>query len=53
MATRKNFPGRLEKRKTDAKVRQDASDKLSIEQKLAKATPGSKVYNKYAAKTQK
>lgn len=53
MASRKNFQSRVEKRQAEAKVRQETSDKLSLEQKLAKATPGSKVYNKYLARTQK
>ena len=53
MAGRTNFPNRVEKRKTDAKTRQEASDKLTLEQKLAKATPGSREYTKLQAKAQK
>lgn len=53
MASRPNFPQRVEKRRAEAKVRREAYDKLSVEQKLAKATPGSKEYNKLVAKSQK
>jgi hypothetical protein len=53
MATRTNFPGRSEKRKASAKLRQEASDKLTVEQKLAKAKPGSKEYGKLLLKVQK
>lgn len=53
MATRTNFPHRIEKRRAEAKVRQEASDKLTVEQKLAKATPGSKQYEKLLNKVQK
>lgn len=51
MAGKSNFPNRVEKRRTDAKVRQDKSDKLTIEQKLAKATVGSKEHNKLLSKS--
>ena len=53
MASRANFPGRVEKRKASAKARQEASDKLTNEQKLAKATVGSREYNRLVAKSQK
>lgn len=53
MASRKNFPGNKEKRQASAKLRQEASDKLTVEQRLAKATPGSKEYTRLQAKSQK
>jgi hypothetical protein len=53
MAGRKNFPKRIEGRLLSAKARQEASDKLTVEQKLEKATPGSREYNRLLAKTQK
>ena len=53
MATRINFPQRIEKRQAEAKVRQEASDKRTLEQRLAKATPGSKEHAKLLKKTQK
>lgn len=53
MAGRHNFPNRIEKRKASAKTRQEASDKLTVEQKLAKATPGGREYNRLMTKTQK
>lgn len=53
MATRKNFPDRKEKRQAEAKVRQDKSNKLTVEQKLAKATPGSQEFVRLQAKAQK
>ena len=53
MATRSNFPGRVEKRRASAKIRQEASDKLTVDQKLAKATPGSQEYNRLLKKVQK
>ena len=53
MATRTNFPNRVEKRKVEARGRQEASDKLTVEQKLKKATPGSKEYGRLVAKSQK
>jgi len=53
MATRMNFPKRVEARKASAKLRQEASDKLTVEQKLAKAVVGSKEYNRLLAKSQK
>ena len=42
MATRTNFPDRIKKRQDEAKVRQEASDKLTLDQKIAKANPGSR-----------
>ena len=36
MASRPNFPQRIEKRKAEAKERQEAHDKLTHEQKLKK-----------------
>lgn len=53
MATRTNFPSRIEKRKETAKARQEASDKLTVEQKLANARPGSKEHSKLLAKSEK
>ena len=53
MATRKNFTGRIEKRKASATARQEASDKLTTEQKLAKAVAGSKEFKKLTARLQK
>jgi hypothetical protein len=53
MAGRSNFPNRVEKRRASANLRQEASDKLTLDQKLAKATPGSREYAKLLAKTQK
>ena len=53
MASRKNFTQRVEKRQAQAKVRQEAYDKLTLEQKLEKGTPGSKQQNKLLAKVQK
>lgn len=52
MASRTNFPNRVEARKESAKLRQEASDKLSVDQKLAKATLGSREHNKLLAKKQ-
>jgi hypothetical protein len=52
MASRVNFPNRIEARRTSAKLRQEASNKLSLDQRLAKATPGSREYNKLLAKRQ-
>lgn len=46
MATRQNFPNRIEKRQSEAKARQAVSDKLTVDQKLAKATLGSKEHTK-------
>lgn len=46
MAGRPNFPNRVEKRCADAKLRQEASDKLTLDQKLAKATPGSREHTR-------
>jgi hypothetical protein len=53
MASRANFPGRIEKRKASAKARQESSDKLTNEQRLAKATVGSREYHRLVARTQK
>jgi len=50
MARRYNFPNRKEARKASAQTRQEASDKLTTEQKLAKATPGSREYNRLLTK---
>lgn len=47
---RMNLPHRREKRKLEAKARQEASDKLTLEQKLAKAKPGSREYIKLSIK---
>lgn len=52
MATRKNFPNRVEIRKASAKVRQEASSKLTVAQKLAKATVGSKEYSRLTFQSQ-
>ena len=46
MATRINFPERIEARKASAKVRQEAYDKLTTTQKLGRAKPGSKEHHK-------
>lgn len=53
MAGRINFPNRVEKRQASAKLRQEARDKLTLEQKLAKATPGSREHARLLAKSQK
>ena len=53
MATRKNFEGRVKTRREEALVRQAAYGKLTPEQKLAKAVPGSKEYSKLMSKVQK
>lgn len=53
MATRKNFPDRKKARQESAKLRQEKSDKLTNEQRLAKATVGSKEYNKLLVKSGK
>lgn len=53
MAGRANFPSRVEKRKASAKARQESSDKLTNEQKLAKSVVGSREYNRLVARTQK
>jgi hypothetical protein len=50
MATRTNFPNRKEARRASAKVRQEAYDKLTNEQKLTKAVVGSKEYAKLKIK---
>ena len=46
MATRVNFPQRIEARRASAKVRQEASDKLTTTQKHAKTKVGSKEYHR-------
>lgn len=46
MPTRKNQPHRIKARQKSAKERQEKSDKLTVQQKLAKATPGSKEHTK-------
>jgi hypothetical protein len=53
MASRKNFENRKKARKDSAKVRQEAYDKLSFEQKLQKAVPGSKEHDKLVYKCEK
>ena len=53
MAGRRNFPKRIEARKESAKLRQEASDKLTNEQKLAKATVGSREHARLFIKSQK
>ncbi len=53
MANRKNFPHRVLKRREEAKVRQEASDKRPVHQRLEKAVPGSKEYAKLLLKVQK
>ena len=53
MASRKNFPHRKAARKASALLRQEASDKLTNEQKLAKIVPGSREYTKLLLKGQK
>ncbi len=53
MAGRNNFQDRIEKRQAEAKVRQEKSDKLTVEQKLAKATPGGQEYKRLLKKIQK
>lgn len=53
MASRANFPSRVEARKKSAEARQAASDKLTVAQKLAKATPGSREYSRLLAKSRK
>lgn len=47
MAGRHNFTGNVERKRTEAKARQEASNKLSLEQKIARAKPGSKEHTKY------
>jgi hypothetical protein len=51
--TRKNFPSRIKARQESAKARQEKSDKLTVDQKFAKATPGSREYSKLLVKVQK
>lgn len=46
MATRINFPERIEARRASAKVRQEAYDKLTTMQKHAKSKVGSKEHHK-------
>jgi hypothetical protein len=53
MASRKNFPSRVEKRKLEAKTRQESYDKKPLDQKIAKSTVGSKEYTKLLEKSQK
>lgn len=50
---RYNFPNRKEKRKEEAKTRQEKADKLTVEQKLAKATPGSQEFKRLSSRVQK
>jgi hypothetical protein len=54
MASRPNFPQRIEKRRAAAKERQEAYDKVPIDQKIKKqeAYQG-KEYRRLLAKTQK
>lgn len=52
MASRTNFPNRVEARKASAKLRQEASNKLTLDQRLAKATPGSREQKKLLSKQQ-
>jgi len=47
MAGRHNFVNAVERRRTDAKERQAASDKLTLEQKVARSRPGSREHAKY------
>ena len=47
MAGRHNFTNAVERRRTEAKERQAASDKLTLEQKIARSKPGSKEHAKY------
>lgn len=53
MAQRKNFENRKKQRTVEALERQAKSDKVPLEQKLAKATPGSREYTKLQARSQK
>lgn len=53
MASRKNFKSRQEIRQASAKERQAKSDGMTLEQKLAKATPGSREYKRLENKLQK
>jgi hypothetical protein len=53
MAYRKNFDNRIKKRQDEAKVRQENSDKLSLEQKIAKARVGSQEFNRLSLRSQK
>lgn len=48
MAGRPNFSGNVERRREGAKARQEASDKLTLEQKIARSKPGSKEHSKYS-----
>jgi len=50
---RANLPHRREKRKEEAKARQIVYDALTLDQKIAKAVPGSKVYIKLQIKKSK
>jgi hypothetical protein len=43
----------VKERQDSAKERQAKSDSLTLEQKLAKATPGSREFNRLQAKVQK
>lgn len=47
---RKNFPHRKEERRVDAAARQAKYDALSLEDKIAKAVPGSKEHKKLISK---
>lgn len=46
MPTRKNLTHKIEARQVSAKERQAKSDLLTVEQKLAKAVPGSKEHTR-------
>lgn len=50
---RYNFPNRKEARKVRALARQEQSDKMTNEQKLAKSVPRSKEFNRLTAKVGK
>ena len=54
MASRPNFPQRIEKRQAAAKERQEAYDKIPLDQKLKKQEVyQGKEYRRLLAKTQK
>lgn len=53
MASRKDFSNRIEKRQTEAKTRQEASNKLTFDQKLARAKIGSREHSKLLLKQNK
>lgn len=48
MAGRHNFVNAVERRRTEAKERQAASDKLTLEQKIARSKPGSREHSRYS-----